>query len=61
MAGVVVRVMVVDDHPMWREGEARDLAGNGYLVTAAVGEGAQAVRVARAACLGSSADISGAV
>ena len=41
--------MVVDDHPMWRDGVARDLAEAGYLVTAAVGEGAQAVRVAAAA------------
>jgi DNA-binding NarL/FixJ family response regulator len=41
--------MVVDDHPMWRDGVARDLADAGYLVTAAVGEGAQAVRVAPAA------------
>lgn len=43
-----VRVMVVDDHPMWREGVARDLAEAGYQVVAAVGEGAQAVRVAAA-------------
>ncbi|OLB81113.1 MAG: DNA-binding response regulator [Actinobacteria bacterium 13_2_20CM_2_71_6] len=41
--------MVVDDHPMWREGVARDLAEAGYEVVAAVGEGAQAVRVAGAA------------
>ncbi|MER7283513.1 response regulator transcription factor [Dactylosporangium sp. NPDC000244] len=38
--------MVVDDHPMWREGVARDLAEAGYEVVAAVGEGAQAVRIA---------------
>jgi DNA-binding NarL/FixJ family response regulator len=49
VTGVVVRVMVVDDHPMWRDGVARDLTDNGYLVTAALGEGAQALRVARAA------------
>lgn len=41
-----IRVMVVDDHPMWRDGVARDLAEAGYEVVAAVGEGAQAVRVA---------------
>lgn len=41
--------MIVDDHPMWREAVARDLAEAGYQVVAAVGEGAQAVRVA-AAC-----------
>jgi DNA-binding NarL/FixJ family response regulator len=40
--------MVVDDHPMWREGVARDLAEAGYAVVAAIGEGAQAVRVAAA-------------
>jgi DNA-binding NarL/FixJ family response regulator len=44
----MVRVMVVDDHPMWREGVARDLAEAGYEVVAAVGEGRQAVRVAGA-------------
>ncbi|GAA2674745.1 DNA-binding response regulator [Actinoplanes palleronii] len=49
MTGVNVRVMVVDDHPMWRDGVARDLTEAGYLVTAAVGEGRQALRVAAAA------------
>lgn len=44
----MVRVMVVDDHPMWRDGVARDLAEAGYDVVAAVGEGAQALRVASA-------------
>jgi DNA-binding NarL/FixJ family response regulator len=44
----MVRVMVVDDHPMWREGVARDLAEAGYEVVAAVGEGSQAVRLAPA-------------
>jgi DNA-binding NarL/FixJ family response regulator len=39
-------VMVVDDHPMWRDGVARDLSEAGYEVVAAVGEGAQAVRIA---------------
>jgi DNA-binding NarL/FixJ family response regulator len=43
-----IRVMVVDDHPMWRDGVARDLTEAGYTVAAAVGEGAQAVRVASA-------------
>nr|BFE62122.1 response regulator transcription factor [Dactylosporangium thailandense] len=45
-SGANLRVMVVDDHPMWREGVARDLAEAGYEVVAAVGEGAQAVRIA---------------
>ncbi|MBT2228876.1 response regulator transcription factor [Nonomuraea sp. NEAU-A123] len=40
--------MVVDDHPMWRDGVARDLAEAGYEVVAAVGEGRQALRVAGA-------------
>ncbi|MFC5830706.1 response regulator [Nonomuraea insulae] len=44
----MVRVMVVDDHPMWRDGVARDLTEAGYVVVAAVGEGRQAVRVAEA-------------
>jgi DNA-binding NarL/FixJ family response regulator len=44
----VTRVMVVDDHPMWRAGVARDLAEADYEVVAAVGDGAQAVRVAAA-------------
>ncbi|MGC9665625.1 response regulator [Planosporangium sp. 12N6] len=45
---MAVRIMVVDDHPMWRDGVARDLTEAGYEVVAAVGEGAQAVRVAAA-------------
>ncbi|MDX3102392.1 response regulator [Nonomuraea sp. NPDC051941] len=45
----MVRVMVVDDHPMWRDGVARDLAEAGYEVVATVGEGRQAVRAAGAA------------
>jgi DNA-binding NarL/FixJ family response regulator len=42
------RVMVVDDHPMWRDGVARDLTEAGYDVVAAIGEGGQAVRLAPA-------------
>jgi DNA-binding NarL/FixJ family response regulator len=45
----MTRVMVVDDHPMWRSGVERDLTEAGYDVVAAVGDGAQAVRVAAAA------------
>ncbi|WP_344963484.1 response regulator transcription factor, partial [Streptomyces thioluteus] len=41
--------MVVDDHPMWREAVARDLAAAGYDVVATAGDGPQAVRRARAA------------
>jgi len=40
--------MVVDDHPMWREAVARDLTAAGFEVVAAVGEGAQALRVVQA-------------
>jgi DNA-binding NarL/FixJ family response regulator len=45
----MTRVMVVDDHPMWREGVSRDLAAAGYDVVATTGEGRQAVRIAAAA------------
>ncbi|MEV4918077.1 response regulator transcription factor [Streptomyces tirandamycinicus] len=44
-----VRVMVVDDHPMWRDAVARDLAAAGFEVVATAGDGPQAVRRARAA------------
>lgn len=44
-----LRVMVVDDHPMWRDAVARDLAGDGCEVVATAGDGAEAVRRARAA------------
>ncbi|MFI7461639.1 response regulator [Nonomuraea sp. NPDC049646] len=44
----MVRVMVVDDHPMWRDGVARDLSEAGYEVVAVVGEGRQAIRAAAA-------------
>jgi DNA-binding NarL/FixJ family response regulator len=43
-----IRVRVVDDHPMWRTGVARDLAEAGYDVVATTGEGQQAVRIAGA-------------
>ncbi|MGW8376564.1 response regulator transcription factor [Streptomyces sp. ODS28] len=43
-----VRVMIVDDHPMWRDAVARDLAAAGYEVVATAGDGRQAVRRARA-------------
>ncbi|HUN35213.1 MAG TPA: response regulator transcription factor [Trebonia sp.] len=41
--------MVVDDHPMWRESVARDLAEAGYEVAATAADGAQALRVLGAA------------
>lgn len=47
-AGQPVRVMVVDDHPMWRDAVARDLAAAGFDVVATAGDGNQAVRRALA-------------
>ncbi|HEX7188915.1 MAG TPA: response regulator transcription factor [Actinomycetes bacterium] len=41
--------MVVDDHPMWREGVARDLTEGGFEVVATAGDGGEAVRRAPAA------------
>jgi DNA-binding NarL/FixJ family response regulator len=41
--------MVVDDHPMWRDAVARDLAEAGYEVVATAASGAQALRIAGAA------------
>src|SRR6202522_448300 len=41
--------MVVDDHPMWRDAVARDLADAGYDVVATASDGAQALRVTGAA------------
>ncbi|AJC58966.1 MULTISPECIES: response regulator transcription factor [Streptomyces] len=43
-----LRVMVVDDHPMWRDAVARDLAEAGFDVVATAGDGLQAVRRAQA-------------
>ncbi|WP_433353661.1 response regulator [Microtetraspora malaysiensis] len=43
-----LRVMVVDDHPMWRDAIARDLSEAGCDVVATTGEGRQALRVAAA-------------
>jgi DNA-binding NarL/FixJ family response regulator len=44
--GPAMRVMVVDDHPMWRDSVSRDLSEAGFEVVATTGEGAQAVRIA---------------
>lgn len=44
-----IRVMVVDDHPMWRDAVARDLTEAGCDVVAAAADGAQALRVTGAA------------
>ena len=40
--------MVVDDHPMWREAVARDLADAGFEVVATAGTGTEAINRARA-------------
>ncbi|TDD56793.1 response regulator [Saccharopolyspora elongata] len=42
-----VTVMVVDDHPMWRDGVARDLTERGFEVRATASDGASALRIAR--------------
>jgi DNA-binding NarL/FixJ family response regulator len=39
-----LRVMVVDDHPIWREAIERDLRGAGLDVVGAAGDGEQALR-----------------
>ncbi|WP_405580521.1 response regulator [Streptomyces sp. NBC_01190] len=44
-----VTVMVVDDHPMWRDAVARDLTEAGLHVVASAGDGPEAIRRARAA------------
>src|SRR4051812_39750748 len=43
-----LRVLVVDDHPIWRDGVARDLEAAGIVVCGTAGDVAQAVRVATA-------------
>jgi DNA-binding NarL/FixJ family response regulator len=48
MTGRAVSVMVVDDHPLWRDGVARDLTERGFDVRATAGDADAAVRIARA-------------
>jgi DNA-binding NarL/FixJ family response regulator len=43
-----VRVLIVDDHPIWREGTARYLAEAGYTIAGTAGDGAQALRITAA-------------
>lgn len=43
-----IAVLVVDDHPIWRDGMAEKLAAAGFTVAGTAGDGAQAVRIARA-------------
>ncbi|HEX4721290.1 MAG TPA: response regulator transcription factor [Pseudonocardiaceae bacterium] len=42
-----ISVMVVDDHPLWRDGVARDLTERGFTVPATAGDTQSAVRIAR--------------
>jgi DNA-binding NarL/FixJ family response regulator len=44
----VITVMVVDDHPIWREGVARDLTERGLQVVATAADAGAAVRIAKA-------------
>jgi DNA-binding NarL/FixJ family response regulator len=43
-----VTVVVVDDHPIWREGVARDLAAQGFAVVATVADSSFTLRIAAA-------------
>jgi DNA-binding NarL/FixJ family response regulator len=43
-----VRILVVDDHPIWRQSVARDLEEAGYAVVGTARDGAHALRVAAA-------------
>ena len=45
----MTRVMVVDDHPMWRDAVVRDLGAAGHVVVATAADGGEAVRRAPAA------------
>ena len=44
----MISVMVVDDHPIWRDGVARDLTENGFEVAATAPDADSAVRIASA-------------
>jgi DNA-binding NarL/FixJ family response regulator len=44
--GGSISVMVVDDHPLWRDGVARDLSERGFSVLATAGDTNAAVRIA---------------
>src|SRR5215213_1215250 len=49
VSGEPIRVMVVDDHPMWRDAVARDLAAEGFEVVATAATGTEAITRAKAA------------
>jgi DNA-binding NarL/FixJ family response regulator len=44
----VTRVLLVDDHPIWRDALERDLVAAGYQVVGAVGDAETALRIAPA-------------
>lgn len=46
--GVPLRLVVADDHPIWREAVERDLSAAGLEVVGVAGDGEKAVRVCRA-------------
>ena len=48
MSGADIRLVVADDHPIWREAVERDLAAAGLAVVGTAGDGEKAVRVCRA-------------
>ena len=48
VSGEPIRVMVVDDHPMWRDAVARDLAEEGFEVVATAATGTEAITRAKA-------------
>ncbi len=43
-----LRVVVADDHPIWRDAVERDLVASGLVVVGVAGDGEKAVRVCRA-------------
>ncbi|PRX47686.1 LuxR family two component transcriptional regulator [Prauserella shujinwangii] len=45
---MTISVMVVDDHPIWRDGVARDLGEHGFDVRATAADADAAIRIARA-------------
>ena len=47
-AALPLRLVVADDHPIWREAVERDLAAAGLVVVGTAGDGAKAVRVCAA-------------
>ena len=47
-AGAPLRLVVADDHPIWREAVERDLLAAGFQVVGTAGDGEKAVRVCAA-------------